>query len=178
MWRLRETVFRGVPLAETPLRAAAYGPALVPLGALVQALTGDRGTTSSVGHDGFSQQRESFDDRIERARRYGEVYQLEDRDDAYVLRLEVPRVLPPSSLSTDLGLPVDMPDYDFDLKIQGGTFVVQGRVDDPQVKKITGAAGSFPSTFVTRIPLRDPVTGFRHRYRDKTLEVILPKAAA
>jgi len=28
------------------------------------------------------------------------------------------------------------------------------------------------------VSLRDPVAGFRHRYRDKTLEVILPKAGA
>jgi hypothetical protein len=44
------------------------------------------------------------------------------------------------------------------------------------VRKLTGAAPAFPSAFTTRVALRDPVTGFCHRYRDKTLEVILPKA--
>src|SRR5262249_43147623 len=97
---------------------------------------------------------------------------------AYLIRVEFPRALPPSSLSTQLGLPTEMPDYDFDLTMQGSSFVVVGRVDDPDVKKITGAAGAFPSTFVTRIPLHHRVQGFKHRYRDKTLEVILPKETA
>lgn len=178
VWRLRETVFSGVPIAETPLRAAVYGPLIAPLGGVAMLLVGNRGTDSGVGNDGFSQERESFDDKLERARRYGEVYQLVDRDDAYLLRLEFPRTLPPSSLRVSLGLPEEMPDYDYDLTLQGATFVVHGRVDDPDVKKITGAAGSFPSTFVTRIPLQAAVQGFRHRYRDKVLEVILPKAVA
>ena len=41
---------------------------------------------------------------------------------------------------------------------------------------MTGVAPAFPAEFTTRISLRDPVVGFRHRYRDKTLEVVLPKA--
>jgi len=56
--------------------------------------------------------------------------------------------------------------------------VVHGRVIDPQVRKLTAVAPAFPAEFTTRVALRDPVAGFRHRYRDKTLEVILPKAGA
>jgi len=37
------------------------------------------------------------------------------------------------------------------------------------------AAPAFPSEFTTRVPLSDPVMGFRHRYRDRTLDVVLPK---
>jgi hypothetical protein len=51
-------------------------------------------------------------------------------------------------------------------------------VIDPDVRKVTGVAPAFPGEFTTRVPLRDRVTGFRHRYQDKTLEVILPKAVA
>jgi len=68
-----------------------------------------------------------------------------------------------------------MPDYDYDLRLENGSFVVHARVVDPQVRRITGAAPAFPSEFTTRVPLSDPVMGFRHRYRDRTLDVVLPK---
>ncbi len=176
-WRLRESVFRGRPLADTPLRGAVYGPLLLPLGGLITALAGRRGARSGVGFDGFHAGSEHFDDKLERARRYGEVFRLEDRSDAYLFRLEFPRQVPPSSLGATLGLPDHMPDYDYDLALENGTFVVHARVVDPQVRRITGAAPAFPSEFTTRVPLAEPVTGFRHRYRDKTLDVVLPKAS-
>src|SRR5437870_3003245 len=94
------------------------------------------------------------------------------------LALAFPRRLPPSSLADELRLPPEMPDYDFELSLQDGTFVVHGRVTDPQVRKLTAVAPAFPPEFTTRVPLRDPVAGFRHRYQDKTLEVILPKAGS
>jgi hypothetical protein len=174
-WRLRESVLRGRPIADSPLRGALYGVVLLPVGALVAALAGRRGTRSGVGFDGFHGGSEHFDDKLERARRYGEVFRLEDRDDAYLFHLEFPRQVPPSSLGATLGLPEHMPDYDYDLGIENGTFVVHARVVDPQVRRITGAAPAFPSEFTTRVPLSEPVTGFRHRYRDKTLDVVLPK---
>ena len=178
MRRLRETIFHGIPLAETPLRGAIYAPVVWPLGRLVLLLAGERGVNSGVGYDGFSAGQEQFDEKLERARRYGEVYQLEERDDAYLLRVEFPRALPPSSLGEELDLPEEMPDYDFDLALSDGAFLVTGRVVDPHVRKLTGVAPAFPSTFTTRVALGAPVAGFRHRYRDKTLEVVLPKAAA
>jgi ferredoxin len=174
-WRLRESVFRGRPVADTPLRGAWYGPLLLPIGALVVGLAGRRGARSGVGFDGFRGGPQHFDDKVERARRYGEVFRLEDRSDAYVFRLEFPRRVPPSSLGATLGLPEHMPDYDYDLALENGTFVVHARVIDPKVRRITGAAPAFPSEFTTRVPLAEPVTGFRHRYRDKTLDVVLPK---
>jgi ferredoxin len=174
-WRLRESVFRGVSIADTPLRGAVYGPLLMPVAGLVQSLVGRRGTSSGVSFDGFHAGQVHFDEKVERARRYGEVFRLEDRADAYLFRLEFPRLVPPSSLGQELGLPSQMPDYDYDLALENGSFVVHARVIDPSVRRITGAAPAFPSEFTTRVPLPDAVTGFRHRYRDKTLDVVLPK---
>ena len=175
-FRLRESFFRGAPFGEAPLRAAVYWPLLWPLGRVVLAIAGARGSESGVGFDGFYPGRDHFDEKLERERRYGSVYRLEDRDDAYILRLEFPRRLPPSSLADELGLPPEMPDYEYELGLQDSTFVVHGRVTDPQVRKLTAVAPAFPPNFTTRVPLRDRVAGFRHRYRDKVLEVILPKA--
>ena len=175
--RLRENFFRGVPFGDTPLRGALYGLVLWPLGRLIVLLAGSRGAESTVGFDGFYAGHEHFDEKLERDRRYGSIYRLEDRDDAYLLRVEFQRRLPPSSLADELALPPEMPDYDYELSLQDGLFVVHGRVTDPQVRKLTAVAPAFPSEFTTRVSLRDPVAGFRHRYRDKLLEVILPKAA-
>jgi ferredoxin len=177
-WRLRESFFRGAPIGQVPLRGAIYGPLVLPLGAIVLALAGRRSVQSGVGFDGFYAGREPFDEKLERARRYGEVYRLEERDDAYVLRLEFPRRVPPSSLGDHFGLPTEMPDYDYEVGLEGSGLVVHGRVIDPQVRKITGVAPAFPSEFTTRIPLANAVTGFRQRYHDRTLEVILPKVQA
>jgi ferredoxin len=178
MWRLRESFFRGIPIAEAPLRGAIYGPVLLPVAAIVRGLCGPRGAASGVGFDGFYAGDEHFDEKIERARRYGEVYKLDERDDAYLLRLEFPRVVPPTSLNVQLGLPREMPDYEYDLAVHGRHFVVHGRLADQQVRKITGVAPAFPPDFTTRIPLGAPVSGFRHRLKGKTLEVVLPKAAS
>jgi len=175
-WRLRESVFRGASIADTPLRGAVYGPLLLPFAGLVTALVGRRGASSGVSFDGFHAGQVHFDEKLERARRYGEVFKLEDRDDAYLFRLEFPRLVPPSSLGLELGLPSQMPDYDYDLALENGSFVVHARVIDPNVRRITGAAPAFPSEFTTRVSLPAAVTGFRHRYRDKTLDVVLPKA--
>jgi ferredoxin len=177
-FRLRESFFGGAPLSEnTPLRGAVYGPVLVPAAAVLTSLLGRHATTSSVGFDGFYGGTEFFDDKLERERRYGSVYRLEDRGDAFVLRLEFPRVLPPSTLADELGLAREMPDYDYEVGLQNGTLVVHGRVTDPQVRKLTAVAPAFPPEFTTRVALGAPVEGFRQRYQDKTLEVILPKAS-
>jgi hypothetical protein len=72
---------------------------------------------------------------------------------------------------------MDMPDYDYQLALADGGIVVHGKVIDPRVRRITGVAPAFPSEFTTRVPLGAPVSGFSHRYQDKMLEVILPKAA-
>jgi|SRR5579862_1135300 len=178
MFRMRECFFGGVPFVEASVRPALYAPLVWPLAWIVLALAGRRGTESRVGFDGFYAGRDHFDEKAERDRRYGSIYRVEDRDDAYIFRLEFPRRLPPSSLADELGLPPEMPDYDYQLSLQDGTFVVHGKVTDPQVRKLTAVAPAFPPEFTTRVPLRDPVSGFRHRYRDKTLEVILPKAGA
>jgi hypothetical protein len=177
-WRLRESFFRGVPVGEARLRGAVYGPLLAPLRAVVEALAGERGASAGIGFDGFHGGQDHFDDKLERARRYGEVFRLVDRGDAYLLQVEFPRLVPPSSLGATLALPETMPDYDYDLRLENGSFVVHARVVDPRVRRITGAAPAFPSDFTRRVPLSQPVTGFRHRYRDKTLDVVLPKASS
>jgi ferredoxin len=175
-YRLRESFLHSRPMADTPLRGAVYGIVFAPLVAIITRLAGLGGASSGVGFDGFYAGREHFDEKLERDRRYGSIFHLEERQDAYLLRVEFPRRVPPSSLADELGLPMDMPDYDYDLALADGGIVVHGKVTDPRVRRITGVAPAFPSEFTTRVPLAAPVAGFSHRYQDKMLEVILPKA--
>jgi hypothetical protein len=83
MWRMRESVFRGIPIGETPMRMAFYGPLLLPVASIIESMCGRRGAASGVGFDGFYGGQDHFDEKIERARRYGEVTSLDERDDAY-----------------------------------------------------------------------------------------------
>ena len=71
-----------------------------------------------------------------------------------------------------------MPDYEYDLAVHGRHFVVHGHLADAQVRKITGVAPAFPPDFTTRVPLAAEVRASDIACAGKTLEVILPKAAA
>jgi hypothetical protein len=105
------------------------------------------------------------------------VYNVREIGSGYLLQLEFPQRVPPTSLKEQLMLPDEMPDYDFDLAMSNGSLVVRGRVADPLIRKVAAGAPSFPPDFTTRIEVGQPVRGFKHRYRDKTLEVILVKHA-
>jgi len=166
-------------LARTLVRASAGARidrrSRAPLRRLCGGRDGRPLLRSDVGRSGFRSGAAYLDDERERARRYGEVWTLEDSGPAYWVRLEFPRHLPPTSLAEHLDLPSDMPDYELELALDGGDFVVHARMDDPRVRKLAGIAPAFPSTFTTRIPLPGPVQGFVSRYREKVLDVLLPK---
>jgi len=147
------------------------------LKALLAALGRRRSTSQSVGHvpfDGFHDGGE-FEEKQERERRYGEVYSLQERGGAYLLRLEFPRRVPHSALKDELGLPDEMPPYDYDLGLQNGYFVVKGRMEDPNLRKLAAVSPAFPPNFIAHIKLPGPVSGFKHRFVDKNLEVVLVK---
>src|SRR5437899_1353256 len=96
-FRMRASLFGGVPFGEAPIRGALYAPLIWPLGRLVVLLAGARGTESGVGFDGFYGGEGHFDEKIEREPRYGSMYKVQDRADAHTVRVEVPRRLPPPS---------------------------------------------------------------------------------
>ena len=95
--RLRESFFQGVPTEEAKLGGTWYG--FLPLAPLVSPLVGVFGSRSQdkgqIPFDGYYSQ--EFDEKTERARRYGEMYTVEERGNAYLLRLEFPRRVPLSA---------------------------------------------------------------------------------
>lgn len=117
----------------------------------------------------------TFEQKTERERRYGEVYDLREESNGYFLRFEFPRSVPKSASKADLGIDDEMPDYDYDLALEGMTLVVKGSIRDPNVRKLAAVSPAFPPDFTTNIQLPGRAVGFKHRIEDKVLEVVLLK---
>lgn len=175
VFRLRDGIFRAKPAEEMIFPAAVYG---IPLGILLQPILAKHARVIRdvpIPVDGFYSK--GFVEKLERERRYGNVYTIEDRGGALFLRLEFPRVLPDVELPNRAQLPEEMPDYDYDLALKGSQFIVKGKCTDDRVRKISSSLGAFPPEFTTVIPLKERVIGFAHRFENKLLEVFLLKGA-
>ncbi len=173
VYRLKEGIFHVKPAEEMTFPAAFYG---APLSAAFKALMARHAgviRNTPIPVDGFYAR--GFVEKMERERRYGNVYTLEDWGKAYFLRLEFPRKIP------DIGLPVrsklsdELPDYDYDLALKNGHLVVKGKCVDERVRQISSSMGAFPPEFTTVIPLQEKVRGFSQRFGNKLLEVLLIK---
>ena len=173
VYRLKEGIFQARPPEEMIFRGSFYG---VPLSGLVRSLMARRSgmlRDLPVPIEGFYGK--GFADKLERERRYGQAYTIKDIGEAYHLRMEFPREVP------DIGLPVrseladEMPDYDYQLSLKEGQFIIKGRCPDEKVRRLSGNVGAFPADFTTVIPLQEKVGGFSHRCKDKLLEVLLLK---
>ena len=46
-------------------------------------------------------------------------------------------------------MPDDMPDYDYELMLQDGFFVVKGKVTEANVRKVATVSPAFPPDFTT-----------------------------
>jgi len=170
--RMRES-FSGKPADQVVYRGALYGLALSPLASpLVSAYTRPL-QQGNVGHDGFTDSR--FEERLERQRRYGEVYHVAQDVNGCLVELQFPRRVPPSGIKEELGIPDEMPDYDYDISLQSGHLVVKGKMADPTIRKIAAVSPAFPPDFTTTIELPMKVAGFRHRFQDKNLQIALPR---
>jgi 4Fe-4S binding domain len=171
-YRLKDGILHAKPAEEMVFPAAIYG---VPLGLVLQPFLAKHGVIREIPIpvDGFYSK--GFVEKLERERRYGNVYTVEDRGGALFLRLEFPRQLPDIGLPNRRQLPDEMPEYDYDLALKDSQFVVKGRCTDEQVRKISSSIGAFPPEFTTIVPLKERVVGFAHRFENKLLEVLLLK---
>lgn len=129
-----------------------------------------------VAFDGF--EGTMHEDKTERDRRYGTVYTVAEYANAYLVRLEMPRKLPPSSLKRLWNLPDEMPDYDYNIVVGDNVITVSASVRGETIRRLSYVSSSFPADFTTRIEFGKPVSAFKHRMRDKMLEVIVLKAEA
>ena len=170
--RMREG-FQGRAADQIEYRAALYGLPLAPLAAPLVKVLRPALPYGTVGQDGFTDPR--FDGKLERERRYGEVYRLREEPNGFLLEVEFPRLVPRSAIKEQLGVADEMPDYDYDVQLHDGYVMVKGNVIDREVRKVAAVSPAFPPDFATQIKLPSPVAGFRHRFRGKDLEVALLK---
>ncbi|MGA9721345.1 MAG: hypothetical protein WBQ86_02725, partial [Candidatus Binatus sp.] len=176
-WRLREGVIHAKPASELTYRGCWYGLVLAPLGSmLVRAGGAGRPTERRVAFDGF--EGTMHEDKTERDRRYGTVYTVAEYANAYLVRLEMPRRLPPSSLKRLWNLPDEMPDYDYNIMLGDNVITISASVRGETIRRLSYVSSSFPADFTSRIEFGKPVGAFKHRMRDKVLEVIVLKAEA
>ncbi len=171
-YRIKEGLLHAKPVEEMILRGSFYGGPLSPVAPWFAGrpkLLRD----IPVPVEGFYEK--GFVDKVERERRYGHAYTIEDLGAAYHLRLEFPRRVPDIALLANSDLSSEMPDYDYDLNLKDGHFVVKGKLTDERVRRFCGSVGAFPGEFTTVIPLEEAVEGFSHRFENKLLEVLLIK---
>ncbi len=176
-WRLREGVIHAKPAGELTYRGCWYGLGLAPLGSmLARAMGAGRRTERKVAFDGF--EGAMHEDKTERDRRYGTVYTAAEYANAYLVRLEMPRKLPLSSLKRLWDLPDEMPDYDYNIMLGDNVLAVNASVRGETLRRLSYVSPAFPADFTTRIEFGKPVVAFKHRMRDKLLEVVVLKAEA
>jgi len=173
VWRLRDGIFAAKPADEMTFPASCYG---VLLGVILQPIL-ERQTgvirEIPIPVDGFYSK--GFVEKLERERRYGNVYTLEDRGGAFLLKMEFPRQMPDIGIANRSQLPDELPDYDYDLALKDRQFIVKGKCTDERVRKVSSSLGAFPPEFTTVIPLKERVVGFAHHFGDKLLQVFLLK---
>jgi len=175
-WRLREGIFHAVPASELTYRACLYGLLLAPLGTVLARGRKLTRTVRRVGFDGFSS--DLFDEKTERDRRYGTVYTISEHTSAYLVRLEMPRRIPVSSLKRLWNLPDEMPDYDYTIALGDAVLTINASVRGETLRRLSYISPSFPPDFSTRIEFEIPVSSFKHRLRNKALEIIVFKREA
>jgi hypothetical protein len=113
---------------------------------------------------------------IERRKRYGYANKVEETTDAYKIKMFFPTIVPPSELTDKLGLTGEMPDYEYDIAIEGLSLIVKGRLREENILKLTGIVNSFPDRFFKEFILEKPVDRYESDYKDKILLITAYKS--
>jgi hypothetical protein len=129
-----------------------------------------------VAFDGY--RGKQHDAKQERDRRYGTVYKVMESDGTYLVRLELPRWLPVTSLNQVWDLGDARPAYDYTVQLDHNVVAIQARLHGEALRRLAYVSPSYPSGFLTRIELAEPVARLKHRLRDQTIEVIVFKGVA
>jgi hypothetical protein len=87
----------------------------------------------------------------------------------------MPRKLPASSLKRLWNLPDEMPDYDYNLALLDGVLTISASVRGEALRRLCHVSASCPADFTTRIEFARPTTTFKHRLKNKLLDIIVMK---
>jgi hypothetical protein len=174
VWRLREGILHAQPASALVYRAAIWGIPLAPLGALLVRGSHFSRIKRTVGFDGYTT--DFYDEKVERDRRYGTVYTVDEHSNAYLVRLEMPRRIPASSLKRLWSLPDEMPDYDYNISLGDAVLTISASVRGEALRRLSYISSSFPADFTTRLDFDEPAASFKHRLRNKVIEIIVLKS--
>ncbi len=108
--------------------------------------------------------RDVEEDSLERDRRYGRDYKVEEKDGYIEVTLQFATRVPAVRDRFRYGMPEKMPEYGAHVWMVGTTLNVTGWVKDPKIRALTNTSRSFPSRFTTTIEINREVIGAKHRY--------------
>jgi len=101
---------------------------------------------------------------VERNRRYGRDYSIEEDGDTIRVTFHLPTKVPAVRDRFRYGLPADMPRYRTHVGREKNGILVAGWVTDPKVKGLCHTSSSFPSQFMTTLDFDSDFVGFATRY--------------
>jgi len=112
----------------------------------------------------WSRWRDVEEDALERDRRYGRDYKVEEKDGHVLVTLRFPARVPAVRDRFRYGMPEKMPEYGAHVWLVGTTLNITGWVKDPKIRALTHTSRSFPGRFTTTIEVNRDVVGMKHRY--------------
>ena len=162
------------PASELIYRAAIWGIPLAPLGALLVRGSHFSRVNRTVGFDGYTT--DFYDEKIERDRRYGTVYTIEEHSQ----RLSGQAGDAAAHPGVLAQAPVEPARRDAGLRLQhrlgDAVLTISASVRGEALRRLSYISSSFPADFTTRIDFEQPVAGFKHRLRNKVIEIIVLKS--
>ncbi len=127
----------------------------------------------------WARRKDEAEDLSERNKRYGLVHAIERTGDEYVVKLYFPERVPNCPQKYMLGLQDRMPDYKFEVQLEGRILKVIARVpEDDKIHALCGGTLSFPRSFTTRFAFEEEIGDVFCRYIGKILVVRAYPAAA
>jgi ferredoxin len=112
----------------------------------------------------WSKWRGAEEDRVERDRRYGRDYKVQEHKGYIEIEVQFPRRVPAVRDRFRYGLPETMPMYGAHVAQDGNTLLVYGWVKDPKLRALTHTTTSFPGQFVVQLEFKRRTFGFKHRF--------------
>lgn len=120
------------------------------------------------------------DSRWEIMKRYGMAATVTEKSDRYLIKVEFPATTPIHITKFKMGLPDQMPDYDWNAELNPdhNELIVNGKMADPHIKLLCGKINSLPDRFRRTFRFDHKVEVVRKAYRNKVLSVELKKVPA
>ena len=116
------------------------------------------------------------EDEVERDRRYGRDYTVEEDANTIQVTFHLPTRVPAVRDRFRYGLPAEMPRYRTHVQRQAKGILVAAWLTDPKIKGLTHTSSSFPSQFITTLDFEAPTVGMVQRYdTHANLQIVLFK---